>query len=46
MDILGKEIIDVALHEEQAGAVVVFPGEVDASILVTLPVLGDGVVIF
>ena len=46
MDVLGKDIFDVAFHGEPEGAVVVVPGKVDASILGSLPVLGDGVVLF
>ena len=46
MAVLGKDIFDVAFHGEPAGEVVLVIGKVDDSIPVTLPVLGDGVVLF
>ena len=46
MDVLGKDIFDVAFHREPSGAVVLVPGNVNISILGAPPVPGDGVVLF
>ena len=44
--ILIEDLLDVPFHGEAAGALLVVPVKVDTVVLLSFPVIGDGVLLF